>query len=360
MKPIHLSMTFILFLILTGCASVRIKSDPPGAIVYYSESAMGPWKILGEKAHPARTPATFRRASRSALFFRVEKEGYLASRPLLAETYPFHREYLSFKLEKTTALLEREYREKGLVRIGDKWVNPLEAGLVQYNGQWMTPAEKFAAEQKERGLIFYNGQWMTPEAKEVAFAAEQKNKGLVLFKNRWMTPKEKADEEAIDRQVEDAFAHEHYSSDTVRLIGVIPQEMTRVSLLNGSGQEVIFYLSGKKGAIMPLNPYETHSVDIPGGPYRIAAVPVTGTQRPSCWGVDFKPGNRYSILEEGEVIILESEPVPSPGEIKRKFNIPNLEIPDTTTTSTKERRAPRPGGREGPRRGGASQPSGSR
>jgi len=351
MKVSHLSMTFVLFLILTGCASVRIKSDPPGAMIYYSESAIGPWKILGEKAHPAKTPYTFWRASRSALFFRIEKEGYYASRPLLAETYPLHRESLFFKLEKTTALLEKEYREKGLVRIGEKWVNPLEAGLVQYKGQWMKPAEKFAAEQKERGLILYNGQWITPEAKDVAFATEQKRKGLVLFKNIWMTPKEKSDEEEIDRHVEDAFAHEHWSSDTVRLIGVIPQELTRVSLLNGSGQEVIFYLSGKRSVTMPLNPYETHSVDIPGGPYRIAAIPVTSTQLPSCWGMDFKPGNRYSILQEGEVIVLESQPVPSPSEIKKKFNIPNLEIIDTTTTSTKEKRVPQPGGREGTRLG---------
>lgn len=342
---------------LAGCnGKVRIESDPAGATILYADSALGPWRVLGG-SQPTLTPCWAQRASRSAFFIRLEKEGYHSTHPKLVESYLLSRESISFTLEKTPAQIEKEYLEQGLVRYDGKWVNPQEAGLVQYKDTWMTPEEKVAAEQKDKGLVLYNGEWVTAEQKQNAIAEEQAKKGLVPFKGRWGTQEEKEKEEKIDKIVEETFAMDHNSSDTVRLLGVIPQARPRVSLLNGSGQQVIFYLSGEESRSMPLNPYESRSVDIPAGPYRIATVVVGGGRRSSFWTIDFKPGNRYSILEQGETVEVESQPTMSPEQIKRKYNIPDLEIPDEETSGTKKKGVPQPdrGGRRG---GGPPMPRG--
>lgn len=350
---------FLAALTLAGCnGRVHIESDPPGATILYADNVLGPWKVLGG-SQPILTPCSAERAARSAFFIRLEKEGYHPTHPKLVESFLLHRESISFTLEKTPALIEKEYLAQGLVRYNDKWVNPREAGLVQYKEQWLTPEEKSAAEKRDQGLVFHNGEWMTAEQKQNAIADELTKKGLVPFKGRWGTAEQKEKEEKIDKIVEETFAGEHNASDTVRLIGIIPQVRPRVSLLNGSGLPVIFHLSGEESQSVPLNPYESRSVDIPAGPYRIAAVPISDGTRPSCWTVNFKSGNRYSIFKQGEAVAVESQPTMSPEEIKRKFNIPDLEIPDEETSGTKKKGVPQPerGGRRGgmppmPRGGG--------
>ncbi|OQB22212.1 MAG: hypothetical protein BWY12_00873 [candidate division BRC1 bacterium ADurb.Bin183] len=348
------AMVVALALALSGCnGKVHIESDPPGATVLYSDNIQGPWRVLGG-SHPILTPCSAQRAARSAFFIRLEKEGYHPTHPKLVETYVLNRESISFSLEKTPALIEQEYKEQGLVRYNDKWVNPQEAGLVQYKDIWMTPEMKFAAEQKDKGLVLHNGEWMTAEGRQNAIVEEMTKKGLIPFKGRWGTQEDKEKEEKIDKIVDEVFAMEHNSSDTVRLLGVIPQARPRVSLLNGSGQQVIFYLSGEESSSMPLNPYESRSVDVAAGPYRIATVVVSGDRLSSCWTIDFKPGNRYSILEQGEAVKVERQPAMSPEDIKIKFNIPELDVPDEETSGTKKKGAAQP--ERGGRRGGGMPP----
>jgi hypothetical protein len=333
MKNYHIPF-IIIVLIFVGCAGVRIESDPPGGSILYSTTGMEPWLPLGDSEKPLMTPSTYYRLKRGIYFFKVEKPGYTSTLPQLAETLPFHRETLHFKLNKTPETIEREYKALGYIRMGEKWVDPQKIGLVEFKGRWMKPGEKYAAEQREKGLVFFQGKWMTREEKETAFSLAQQEKGLVLFKGRWMTPEEKIKVGNIDNTVRESFKGDHRNLPDLIEVGMIPQELSRVSVLNGTGEEVIFFFSGYESIRMPLNPYESRNIDFPPGKYQVAVTSIVPYTRPACGRFELRAGYRYSIVEEGEPLEVESTTTFTPDEIKKQFEIPELEIPDYPTTGT--------------------------
>jgi hypothetical protein len=337
---------------VSGCSVIRIESEPPGAVILYSATGMEPWKPLGDPENPLETPALFYRFRSSHHFFRVDKSGYVPPLPKIVETYPFHRETLSFQLEKTPQTVEKEYLDKGYIRYQNQWVNPKDAGLVEYKGEWMKPGEKFTAEQKDRGLILYEDKWMTPGEKEKSFARDQTEKGLVPLKSRWVTPDEKSQEEKIDLTVEEVFQKEHRNPEIPSVVGTITANQTRIRVLNGIGDKVIFYFSGKKSLRIALDPYESQNMDILPGNYRIAGVALTQNIAPSFWTFEFKPGFRYSLVEEGEPLQsnIEEGIAITPEDIKKQYEIPELKIPDSPTSGTRERRNQNRSGGEGGQR----------
>lgn len=334
---------------ISGCSVIRIESEPSGAVILYSATGMEPWKPLGDPESPLLTPAFFYRFRSSHHFFRVDKSGYAAPRPKIVETYPFHRETVSFQLEKTPQTIEKEYLDKGYIRYQDQWVIPKDAGLVEYKGEWMKPGEKFIAEQKDSGLVLYEDKWMTPGEKEKLFARDQAEKGLVPLKSRWVTPEEKTREEEIDLAVEEVFKKEHRNPEIPSVVGTITENQTRIRVLNGTGDKIIFYISGKKSLRAALGPYESQNLDILPGHYRIAGVALTQNIAPSFWTFEFKPGFRYSLVEEGEPLQSNvGEGISfTPEDVKKQYEIPELKIPDSPTSGTRERRNQSRNGSEG-------------
>jgi hypothetical protein len=329
-------------LFLIGCTMVHIESDPSGATVLYSSTGMEPWESLGDKENPLRTPALFYRFKRGFYFYKVEKPGYSAPRPRMVETYPFHKENVQFTLSKTQAMIEQEYKDRGFIRLGDKWVDPVKEGLVPYKDKWMPPDEAFAAEQKDKGLVLYQGQWIKAEEKDRLIAVEQAAKGLVQYKGEWLLPEEKEREEKADNLVEEIFQKPYRDLIPPNIIGSIPQDLIRIRVLNGTGDKVIYYFSGKKSRGIPLDPYESQIVDFPPGTYRVAVMGFTPGDPPACLTFDFKSGIRYSLIEEGMPLAskVKTEKALSQQEIRIKYEIPELEIPDQSTTKTEERKGP--------------------
>ncbi|MBN1900356.1 hypothetical protein JW926_03410 [Candidatus Sumerlaeota bacterium] len=329
----------LITLVCSGCSVIRIESEPSGATLLHSSNGMAPWKKLGSPDHPLVTPAVLRRFRSDQEFFRVEKSGYASPLPRIAETYPFHRETLHFQLEKTPQTIEREFRDKGYILYQNQWIDPKGAGLVEYKGEWMKPEEKFAAEQKDRGMVLYEGKWMTLEEKEKAFRAVQTSRGLVSFKERWMTRDEKNQEELIDQKVDEVSSGVHRNPDIPGVVGTITENKTRIRVLNGTGNQIIFYFSGKKSLRVALDPYESQNLDILPGKYRIAGVGVNRDIQPSFWTFEFKPGFRYSLVEEGEPLQIESAEglAISPDIIRKQYDIPELKIPDSPTSGTREK-----------------------
>jgi len=336
-------VTFLFIcLIVIGCTMIRLESDPSGATVLYSSTGMEPWESLGDKENPLRTPALFYRFKRGFWFYKVEKSGYAPSRPRLVETYPFHKESVQFTLSKTQAMIEQEYKDMGFIRLGDKWVDPMKAGLAPYKDTWMKPDEAFAAEQKDKGLVLYLGQWMKEEEKDRLIAEEEKGKGLVQYKGKWLPPEDKEREESVDNMVEEIYKQSYRTLNPPSLSGTIPQENMRIRVLNGTGDKVIYYFSGKKSRAIPLEPYESQNVDFPAGAYRIAVIGVSPGSAPACLVYDFKPGIRYSLIEEGVPLAstVKTEKALSQKEIRIKYDIPELQVPDQATTKTEEKKGP--------------------
>jgi len=329
-------------LFLIGCTMVRIQSDPSGAMILYSSTGMEPWEPMGDKENPLRTPALFYRFKRGFSFYKVEKPGYSPTRPSLVEIYPFHKESVQFTLSKTVATIEQEYKDMGFIRLGDKWVDPIKEGLAPYKDKWMQPDEAFAAGQKDKGLVLFRGQWMKEEEKDQIIAEEQKGKGLVQYKGEWLLPEEKEREENADTLVEEAFQKPYRNLNPPTIIGSIPQDLIRIRVLNGTGDNVIYYFSGKRSRGIPLDPYESQIVDFPPGTYRIAVMSLAAGDTPACLTFDFKSGIRYSLIEEGSPLAstVKTEKALSRQEIRIKYEIPELEIPDQATTKTEERRGP--------------------
>ncbi len=338
---------FITALLVVGCAGVRIESDPPDALILHSRTGMPPWQPYGGKEKPLLTPATLHYLDRGVYFFRVTKQGYFSTLPQLAEVYPLHKETLHFTLAKTPELLEKEYLARGYIRLGDKWIDPEKAGLVKYRGRWMKSAEKFTEMQRARGLVLYAGKWTTPAERDVAVAADQRKKGLVPFKGRWITLAERTAEQDVDNHVEEAFSKPHREISPASVIGTIPQDAARVRLLNGTGAPVIFYLSGAESQGVPLDAYESKNIDLLPEQYRVAVISAGGETQPACRIQVFQPGHRYSLIEEGEPLKVTSDRILTPEEIKKKFDIPELAIPDTSTTGTKQRGMPERNRRKG-------------
>jgi hypothetical protein len=140
--------------------------------------------------------------------------------------------------------------------------------------------------------------------------------------------------------VEDIFKQSYRNLNPPSLIGSIPQENMRIRVLNGTGDKVIYYFSGKKSRTIPLEPYESQNVDFPAGAYRIAVVGLMSGSAPACLIFDFKSGIRYSLIEEGVALAstVKTEKPLSQKEIRIKYEIPELEIPDQATTKTEEKR----------------------
>ena len=333
----ELLIYLMILALIAGCAVVRIESDPPGAVILYSPNGMPPWTPLGQEGDYILTPATHRHFNKKVHFYRVVKAGYLSTLPQLAESYPFHRSTLHFTLGKTRATIESEYREKGYVLLDGKWVDPQEKGLVEYQGKWITPEEKFTKEQREKGLVKFEGKWMTPEEKKKAFTRKQKEEGLILFKGRWITQADKQLEQEIDEHVDSAFSSEHRELPHPGVMGAIPGEKSRVRVLNGTGGDVMFFFSGKDSHRMALHYYESRNIDLEPGSYRVAVFPVAPDQNPACLSYEFKPGYRYSLVEEGTALEPSSGEALSPQKIKEKYDIPELEIPDYPTTDTEKK-----------------------
>lgn len=323
-----------------GCSVIRIESEPSGAVILYSKTGMNPWKPLGDPEKPLVTPALFYRFRSSHHFFRVDKHGYASPLPKIVETYPFHKETMKFQLDKTPQTIEKEYLAKGYIRFQNQWVDPKDAGLVEYKGEWMKPEEKFAAEQRDKGLALYDGKWVTFEEKEKAFARDQMEKGLVSLKGRWVTSDDKAQEEKIDLTVVETFQQQHRTPEIPAVVGTITEDQTRIRVLNGTGDKIIFYFSGKKSLRVALGPYESRNLDILPGIYRIASVALTQNIPPSCWNFEFKPGFRYSLVEEGVPLqaAYEERVAITPEDIKKQYEIPELKIPDSPTSGTREKK----------------------
>ena len=340
------ALFLLVFVLMIGCALVRIKSEPSGAKILYSSTGMEPWEPLGTKADPLLTPALLYRFKRGFSFYKVEKPGFSPTLPRLVETYPFHKENVQFTLSKTQAMIEQEYKDMGFIRLGDKWVDPMKEGLVPYKDKWMPPDEAFAAEQKDKGLVLFEGKWMTPEEKDELIASEQNAKGLVQYKGEWLAPEEKDKQEKIDLVVEESFQKTYRALRSPSISGTIPQNLVRIRVLNGTGDSVIYYFSGRASRAIPLDAYESQNIDFPPGSYRIAVTYVTPEVTPSCLIYEFKSGIRYSLIEEGEPLEskIKSEKPLSQEEIRIKFKIPELEVPDQETTKTEERKGP-PDGR---------------
>ena len=265
--------------------------------------------------------------------------GYAPTLPKIMETIPFHKEKISFQLEKTPQTIEKEYLAKGYIRKDGNWIDPKQYGLVAYKGEWMTPEEKTAAINTDKGLVLYKETWITPAEKEVAYARDQKEKGFVLFKGNWYTPTDKALQEETEERVDQSFSSEYRTPPPPTVVGTIASNQTRIRVLNGIGEKIVFHFSGPRNYRIALEAYESQNIEILPGSYRIASLAVAPGHTPACWTWKFNAGFRYAIVEEGEPLELRVKPQKSltPEQIKKQYGIPDLKIPDSPTSKTKEK-----------------------
>jgi hypothetical protein len=328
-------------IVAVSCTYLVIDSEPPGATILSSTNAVGPWKEWRGEGSKSLTPARLLGIKSTYTFFRVEKEGYFPSRPQLAELYPFRKTALRFDLEQTPEFFAAQQRARGLVFYGGQWVDPRAKGLVQYNGEWMSPEEKFDRAQEAKGFVKYDGKWMTKAEKEVAFARDQAARGLVLYKNRWMSKSDYDRESQIDKKVDEVQKEKTASLMRASITGKLGGDRARVRVLNGTGEQIICLLSGPSSAQFASTAYESRSVDLLEGDYRIVIL-AQNVGVPFLVEESFKEGFFYSLTYQGLSLSAMEETTLSKEEIAKQFDLPKIEIPEINTTPTValERRPP--------------------
>ena len=260
---------------ISGCAAVRITSDPPGADVVCSPTGTPPWLPWPpQESRPLTTPVRKWIRPDPYYFVRANKDGYFPAPPQFMDVGPWRRQHLHFRLEPTLELFARQQRERGLVLYSGQWLNPKEHDLVEYQGKWMPTAEKFKREQQAKGLVFHDGlsRWMTPKEKEAIEAEEKRAKGLVEFKGQWLTPLEADLQQLIDRQTERIAASTVTYELRVELIGPVFTSGSELRVTDLSGHLLEVLASGPQSRRSQVPPYNTATIQCLPGTYTLVVM----------------------------------------------------------------------------------------
>ncbi|MBI5155513.1 hypothetical protein HZA57_09775 [Candidatus Poribacteria bacterium] len=388
----HLLLAATLVLLLAGCSRLTVESTPPGAEVVWSADGVGNWHSWppvnwsgnAPTSSTALTPLTQRGRYGDALWVTVRKEGFYEPRPQVVQLYTGRHEKLIFDLRETPDAYAARMREQGLVSYNGEWVDPAARGLVEFDGHWLPEAEAFVLSQQAKGLIEYKGEWLSPAEREARFTSDQQALGLVPFKNRWVTPEVQSSETALDAEVTEAAGGEHDSLEPPKVIGRIEARLAQVQLLNSTGFNVRFLLSGPESRDVLLAPYASYGLvagerlSVPAGRYKVVAKPLTSGLGPAELPASLPsaPPPKLAFVEQplaegfqylfnfagGESLDLgDLEDEYKLKEPEVPFEIPSIEIPEVELPEPAEK--PREGGREwGGRRpgggGGGGRPPG--
>ena len=257
---------------ISGCATVSVTSDPPGAEVVCSPTGMPPWQAWPPQTlKSVTTPARRWIRPDPYYFVRVHKDGYYPPPPAFVDVGVWRRQQLHFQLEPTPEFFARRQRERGLVLFEGQWVKPEERDLVEYQGKWIRSAEKFKLEQEAKGLVFHDplGRWMTPKEKEKIETEEKLSKGLVPFKNQWMTPQEADLQKLIDRQAERIIASTTTYELRIERIGPVFTSGSELRVTDLSGHPLEVLLSGPQSRRTQVIPYNTVTIQTLPGTYTL-------------------------------------------------------------------------------------------
>lgn len=276
---------------LSGCARMKVTSEPKGAQVVWSPDGMEPFRPWPPRALDSRsdrtvsTPYSQWGTYPEPVFVTVEKEGYRRPLPRIVELQPrlniFARKRLDFRLEELPETTDARMRAEGKVRYRGEWVDPRPLDLIEVDGEVLPRAEHEARVRSAQGLVNYGGEWMTPAQRDERFRAEQLAAGRVERNGRWMTPDAAQAEALVDERVRAIAGAGGWSDlDAPRVLGNAKTPFSQLQLFNNSGVAVEFLLSGPSSVSVPLEPYSGFGVktedlfEVLPGEYAIAVVPL--------------------------------------------------------------------------------------
>lgn len=375
---------------VSGCASLSVQSDPPGATVLWSPDGVQPYKQWPPDSwqwpladRDTATPFGTRGWFGETYFVTVELDGYRRPLPQIVQLYALRNEKLDFELTELPETVAQRMRDRGFLLYRGEWVDPEVANVVEYNGQVIPRELAFRLTQLEKGLVEYDGEWLTPEEAESREAAERLAAGFIRHKDRWVTPEVRESEERIDKLVAEIAASKSYPDlPAPKNVGTVNLPDAQVQIYNSTPQQAKFYFSGPVSREYVLDPFQSYGVRaeerliLPPGRYDIAVVP-TGMDAS---GRDI--GEFARTLEERSGVRLEVDPLWSswplpagrilsfnytgkdqdlqetldsfePPDTQLHFTPPVIEIPEIDLPA-EERPRRRPGG--GPPGGGGGRP----
>jgi len=314
--------------LISGCASLRVTSDPPGAETLWSPNGLPPWRPwppsvwnLGREGAATTTPTTPLADWGSFddyVFITVAKEGYYPPRPQLASLHPFRRVRLHFTLTETEKHYARRMRDEGLAFYEGQWVDPLALGLVELDGEWMPPAERERRVMTARGLKEFRGQWLTPEEYDVALAAAMRAEGRELHKGRGIRAAQAARERLVDAAMERLKERLLPEALPPKVLGKVEEagEKAGLELINASGVSTRWLLSGPSSRWVDLAPGDELAprfVRLEPGRYTVCIFPMGAVKGAPHAAAAAVPASAEELLAPGGdfsgAIILYDQPL---------------------------------------------------
>jgi hypothetical protein len=387
-----------LAVLATGCTTLSVESNPPGARVLWSSDGLEPWRAWPPNSWeidpPAaaqadggpQTPFSTTGIFGDTVFITVDKPGYLRPRPRPVQLFAWRNERLEFELVERPEAVEARMRAAGMLYYKGRWVVPAEAGVEEYEGVVMPVAQAERLRQLAKGLLEWEGEWVTPEVYKQREAVAMQAKGMVLHKGRWVAPAVRDAELVIDESVRAIRASKTYPDlPAPRVLERIAFEASQVQLTNSTGQEMRYLFSGPVSREFVLPPYASAGFNVddrimlPPGKYEVVALPsgrdgagrslkqllegfeskaaAVALSDNTLWAEwPLAPRTKYSFnfgsSEEEIRRSLEEFQVPEP---QLGITPPQIEVPEIVPTPAPERRGP--GG--APREGGGGRPGGS-
>jgi len=311
-----------------GCASHRIETDPPGAIVEYSPTGIDPWMPVTGDAASSMTPLSFTPSWNGYAFVRARRPDFVptertlvdAGRPSMWRRI-FASEELSYTLRPTA---ERELAQ----RLDDQ-----DAG--------------------------------TTTTLAAATIDDATTSSVVM-------PLELLPEDAatIDKQLADLKAHPDTLTEgngRFEETGLMPEGTSRLRLINATSLDAEFLIGGPEPQTVSLEPFRETAIELPPGHRQVAALPtVSGPFQTFFVDADLEQARSYTLLYFGNASqerhldeILETVNA-------LRTQTPTIAIPEVELPAPSEEELPssgsgrRPPGAGGGRRGGGPPRRGGR
>ena len=132
-----LAFGLFLMLLVQGCSSLRVESDPPGARVLWSRTGLEPfhpwppnsWEYWNDSSGNT-TPFFARGVYGDAVFVTVEKEGFRRPLPKPVQLYAWQGGEVSFELDELPEHYAERMRTEGRILYRGGGVDRGLEGLV--------------------------------------------------------------------------------------------------------------------------------------------------------------------------------------------------------------------------------------